>query len=235
MARIMDALTGARRVADIGCGAGVLSGALVKRSFDVVGISPRDDLIGAARKRMPDAVFVAARAESMPMSEADVNAAAILNALHHIPQAALDAALEALRILRPGGALVIGEPLAEGGFLEAVQPVDDETVVRPWALDALARLIAEAPERLERQNCYEIPVRFDGAEAFLEYLQEAEPARAKQIRAQRGTVLQSIADHASQDEDGFTLTAQMAIWVFRVAGSKPNPRKVSDVRLRASR
>lgn len=216
MARIMGALAGARRVVDIGCGEGALSAALVKRGFDVVGIDPQDDLIAVARKRVPDAEFFAARAESIPFPKADADAAVILNALHHVPSDAMDAALKGgLQILRSGGVLVVVEPLAEGSFFKVMQPVDDETAVRAQALDALARLIAEAPERLERHERYEVPTRFEDPEAFLEYLYKAEPARGDQIRAQRETVMQAIADHATPDEDGFTLISRMAIWVFR--------------------
>lgn len=217
MAQIMDALAGAKRVADIGCGAGALSDALVKRGFDVVGLDPQEDLIALARKRVPNANFFAARAEAMPLPEGDVDAAVILNALHHIPQAALDDALkDTLRILRPGGVLVIVEPLAEGSFFKAMQPVNDETVVRAHALDALARLIGEAPEHLERHERYELPIHFDDPESFLEYLHKAEPARAKDIRAQHETVMQALEDHATQDENGFTLVTPMSIWVFRI-------------------
>lgn len=131
MARIMDALAGARRVVDICCGEGALTAALVKRGFDVVGIDPQDDLIAVARQRVPDAEFFAARAESIPLSKAEADAAVILNALHHVPSDTMDAALKGgLQILRSSGVLVVVEPLAEGSFFKVMQPVDDEAVVR---------------------------------------------------------------------------------------------------------
>lgn len=216
MARIIAALAGARRVADIGSGAGGLSGALVKRGFEVVGIDPQEDLIAAARARVPSAEFITARAEAMPLPDASVDAAVILNALHHVPGPAMGAALRgALRILRPVGTLVVVEPLAEGSFFQAMQPIDDETVVRASALEALSRFIAYAPDNLVTHERYEIPMRFKGLAAFLDYLHEAEPARAAQVREQRATVAQAVADHAIQDGDGIILTALMAIWVFR--------------------
>lgn len=216
MARIIAALTGTKRVADIGCGAGGLSGALVKRGFDVVGIDPQEDLIAVARTRVPSAEFVAARAEAIPLPDASVDAAVILNALHHVPGPAMDDALQgAFRILRPGGTLVVVEPLAEGSFFQAMQPVDDETLVRVCALDALSRLMASAPDALVKHERYEIPMRFKSIAAFLDYLHEAEPARAVQIRAQRDFVAQAVSEHATQDGDGIIMTALMAIWVFR--------------------
>jgi SAM-dependent methyltransferase len=228
-ARITDALAGARRVADIGCGAGGLSGALVKCGFDVVGIDPQAPLIAVARKRVPAAEFVVAEAEAMPLAAASFDGAVILNALHHVPHAAMDGALRgALRLLRPDGVLVVVEPLAEGSFFHAMQPVDDETVVRARALDALSRLIDRAPDSLVQSERYEIPMHFDDSEAFLTGLLEADPARADRIPAQREAVLRAIRDHATPEATGFTLTASMAIWVFRVP--EPTPGKAVEAR-----
>lgn len=54
---------------------------------------------------------------------------------------------EAARVIRPGGLLIVMEPLAEGGFFDALRIVEDETAVRVAAqtgrfLMMLSNLIA---------------------------------------------------------------------------------------------
>ena len=216
LARLMDALEGARSVADIGCGSGALAAALVKRGFDVIGVDPQADLIAAARARVPQARFVAAPAEDMPLDEGVVDAAVILNALHHLPREAMDAGLSgALRIVRPGGRLAVIEPLARGSFFRAMRPVDDETEIRALALAALERLKASGAAEPLLEETYEVTTRFDDLAGFLDYLRGAEPERASRIAAMSEAVASAFSGNAVRDADGFALTQPLSIRVFR--------------------
>ena len=216
MARLTAALERGTTVADIGCGSGGLAAALTKRGFDVIGVDPQADMIAVARTRVPQARFIVAPAEDMPLAEALVDAAVFLNSLHHVPRSAMDAALSgALRILKQGGTLVVLEPLAEDTFFRAMQPVDDETVIRINALRAIDRLKSRGACTLDHEDRYEVITRFDDIAAFLDYLLKAEPARADAIAAQSETVARTFAENACRDADGFTLTQPLSIWVFR--------------------
>ena len=216
MARLMDALDGAHRVVDIGCGGGALAAALTRRGFDVIGVDPEADLIAAARARVPRARFVAARAEDLPLDEGGADAAVILNALHHLPREAMDAGLSgALRIVKPGGRLAVIEPVARGSFFRAMQPVDDETEIRAFALAAIERLEASGSAELLFEETYEVTTRFDDLAGFLGHLRDAEPARASLIAARSEAVASAFADNAGREADGFTLTQPLSIWVFR--------------------
>lgn len=216
MARIMVALAGARRVADIGCGSGGLSGALIKRGFEVVGVDPHDDLIAAARSRVPTARFVAAPAEALPLEDTSVDAAVFLNALHHVPRAAMgDALLDALRIVTPGGALLVVEPRARGSYFEAMRPADDETVIRVHALEALDGLKRSGACARVHEETYEVTTRIDDLDVFLDTLRRADPDRAPLIAERREAIARAFADHAVPDEGGFVLHQPLTIWVFR--------------------
>ncbi len=218
MARILDALQGARRVIDIGCGAGRLTRALAGRGFEAIGLDPQAALIEAARARIPEATFMVAAAEAIPVEDAAFDAAVFLNALHHVPEGAMAPALrEALRVVRPGGVLAVIEPLAEGGYFEAMRPVDDETLVRRKAMDALDALKEEGGCALTGQERYEVANRVDDLASFLASLERADPARAKAIRQQRDAVARAFAGHAREDGTAFVLMQPMLIWVFRKA------------------
>lgn len=215
MKRLLAALAGATRVADIGCGSGGLAAALVRRGYDVTGVDPQADLIEAARMRVPRACFHTASAETLPLADASMDAAVFLNALHHVPGGAMDAALaEALRILAPGKRLIVIEPLAQGDFFRAMQPIDDETVIRAKAIAALERLIAGDTCHLDHTERYDLVTAFAGLDAFLDYLRAAEPARAPQIADRAEDVARAFAAHARPEGSGFVLTQPLQIWVF---------------------
>ena len=216
MARILDALSGARRVADIGCGAGGLSRSLAKRGFDVTGIDPQAALIAKARTAVPDARFVEATAQDMPLEDGGFDVVVILNALHHVPVDAMDAALAGcLRILDGNGVLVVVEPLARGSFFRAMQPVDDETAIRAHAIAALDRLANSTEVEETRTEEWEVERTFDGLDAFTAYLHRAEPARAEAIEARRDEVAASYTRNVVSRNGTDVLTQPLFIRVFR--------------------
>ena len=116
LAAILDEIA-ARDVLDIGCGGGGLARDLAARGHVVAGIDPAPQAVAAAEQLVPEARFVIGGAEALPFADASFDAAIFLNSLHHVPVAQMPTALrEALRVLRPGGEVVIVEPLAQGAF-----------------------------------------------------------------------------------------------------------------------
>lgn len=131
-----------RRVLDIGCGSGAVTRLLLRDGLDALGIEPNADLLAAAladaARPAPPGRWIAARAEHLPIEGGSVDAVLFCNSLHHIrPELQLEALAEAARVLRPGGEIVVIEPVAEGDFFELLRPLDDETSVRAAARQAL--------------------------------------------------------------------------------------------------
>ena len=127
--------TGARDVLDIGCGHGALARRLVSEGLAVTGIDPAPDAIAAAQESVPEAQFTVAGAEALPFDPGSFDACIFLNSLHHVPVPLMGQALrEALRVLRPGGEVIVIEPLAEGPYFEVMRPVEDETEIRRAAI-----------------------------------------------------------------------------------------------------
>lgn len=128
------------KVVDIGCGPGHLSRALRDRGAAVTGVEP--DPIQAERNRQapaePGLRLVEARAEALPLESGSQDGAFFFRSLHHVPAAAMAAALaEAARVVRPGGFLCVVEPGMTGSHYALIRPFHDETEVRIRAQAAL--------------------------------------------------------------------------------------------------
>ena len=96
-----------RRVLDVGCGPGTILGQLMRAyGVDAVGIDASPQMIEAARRETPETQeFHVARAEQLPFDDATFDAALARWVVHHVDRPR--AFGEILRVLRPGGRLVI--------------------------------------------------------------------------------------------------------------------------------
>jgi SAM-dependent methyltransferase len=95
-----------RKALDVGCGEGRFCRMLRRRGVDIVGIDPTPALIGAARTRDPDGVYLEARAEQLPFANEAFDLVVSYLSLVDIPDSE-SAILEMARVLAPGGALLI--------------------------------------------------------------------------------------------------------------------------------
>ena len=99
--------SGARRVADVGCGTGILAGRVqAEPAVDVVfGFDASDGMLDEARSSHPELALVRCRSEAMPLVEGAVDAVVSSHAFHWFDHAA--ALSEFRRIMRPGGLLAV--------------------------------------------------------------------------------------------------------------------------------
>ena len=93
-----------KRVLEVGCGTGHWLN-LLSRGRQAVGVDPSGRMLGRARS-LGRASLVRGRAESVPLADRSFDLVVVVNALHHFSDKARFA-LEAMRVLEPGGRVVI--------------------------------------------------------------------------------------------------------------------------------
>lgn len=108
--RLMEAAK-PRSVIDIGCGTGPLVAEFVRLGVTATGIDSSPGALEAARRRAPMATFHLGSVVSIPLPDASMDAATLIETVEHLDDDILTGALaEARRVLRPGGSLLITTP-----------------------------------------------------------------------------------------------------------------------------
>ncbi|MFI6937170.1 class I SAM-dependent methyltransferase [Streptomyces sp. NPDC050287] len=97
-------LAGAR-VADIGAGTGIATALLHARGADVIAVEPGDGMAAQFRGTHPDIPIVRGDGNTLPLTTASIDFVTYAQAWHWTDPAR--AVPEALRVLRPGGALAL--------------------------------------------------------------------------------------------------------------------------------
>ena len=92
------------RMLDLGCGAGASSRAVSRWATRMLGLDPVPAMVAAARDTVPDARFLVARAEAMPIASGSIAAIVAAGSLNFVALAAVRA--ESARVLRPDGVMV---------------------------------------------------------------------------------------------------------------------------------
>ena len=124
------------RVIDLGCGEGKFTRGLASLFADVTGLDVKERKIAEAAARARelgvDVTFLAGSADRIPFENRYFDAVIFSNSLHHMPSPS-KALVEALRVLKQGGALYVMEPVPSGNYHDATCLVNDETEVRTQA------------------------------------------------------------------------------------------------------
>jgi len=169
-----------RDVVDVGCGGGALVRALTERGARVTGIEISESQLAPALEQdsASGARYLIGRAERLPLDDASVDIVVFMRSLHHVPVADLDGALaQARRVIRPGGAVYVAEPLAEGDFFELTRLVEDEIEVRAAAQAALAEASRAGLDRATTVD-YDVRLSIAGLPALRARVLAADPLRA---------------------------------------------------------
>jgi SAM-dependent methyltransferase len=94
---------------DVGCGTGVLSGALVSAGYEMVGVDPSEGMLDVMRREHPEVKAVHGSGTALPFEDAQFDFIVSVAVMHHIADPAdVRATLaEIVRVCKPGGRIVI--------------------------------------------------------------------------------------------------------------------------------
>jgi ubiquinone/menaquinone biosynthesis C-methylase UbiE len=116
---------------------------------------------------LPGVSFRHGGAEAIPLDDASVDIVMMFKSLHHVPVAAMDAALaEIARVLRPGGLAWISEPVYAGDLNEVFKLFHDERAVREAAFSAIRHAVDDGRLQLVRQLFFDTRSFFESFERF---------------------------------------------------------------------
>lgn len=102
-------------IVDVGCGPSIFIAEKVKKlgiSPLYVGIDISEALIKIAKRNLPEGMFIIADGSEIPLKESVADYVISLGGLHHIPDIE-NTIINLIKILKPGGYLLIREPSPE--------------------------------------------------------------------------------------------------------------------------
>lgn len=207
---------GRLKILDIGCGGGGIAKQLAAEGAEVTGIDPLDEAIRAASAAVPQAKFITAGAEALPFDDGTFDIALMVNSLHHVPEAAVRAALlEARRVLKPDGTLIVLEPLANGNSSQAMKLVEDETAIRQAAQRAMETAVSSGELKRTRSLSYVRRDVYRDVDEFLDRVAAVVPSRREVIERDRQAITDAALAVAERDGDGrLILTQPIKVDIF---------------------
>ena len=112
------------------------------------------------------------------------------------------AIIEASRVMRERGFLVIIEPLPSGNFFEALRLIEDETDVRLAAQMALKKVVSGGQLKEINSLRYIRREIFDSAVRYIERVVAVDPSREAAVRRREADIVSVINGVALKLPDG---------------------------------
>ena len=158
-------------VLELGCGRADKTRILAESGRPAQIVALEVDTIQHARNLeiadLPTVRFAHGGAEAIPAADASFDIVLMFKSLHHVPVAAMAAALaEIARVLKPGGQAWISEPVFAGNLNEVFRLFHDEQLVREAAFAAVRQAVEQGSLKLEKQLFFNTRSSFENFSQF---------------------------------------------------------------------
>ncbi|MBM3607810.1 MAG: methyltransferase domain-containing protein [Alphaproteobacteria bacterium] len=205
------------RAIDIGCGEGKFTRALGAHFDEVHGADVKASSIAkaqaAALAEKSPVAFQIASGQALPFADGYFDTVVFSNSLHHMPDPA-KALEEAARVTKSGGLLYVMEPVASGNYHEATRLVNDETIVRREAWQAMK---ASGAFRHEQEILYRARRSFADFEEWKAGQIERSESRRAKFDANPELVRKTFEDAADREDGRLAFDQVFRVDVLRKA------------------
>lgn len=205
------------RVLDVGSGDGSLVRYLTRHGARATGLECGTAQLEKAHSYATegDEDYVEGVGQNMPFDDASFDTAIFSNSLHHIPAQHMLAALgEAARVIKPAGIVYVAEPIASGSGFEVHAPIDDETIVRTKAYDAIGRT-AEVGLQQEQEISFHTIYHYVDFDEMKDDTIRIDPTRRDLIEAMEDGLRALFERLGVADEKGMRFDQPMRVNVLR--------------------
>ncbi len=210
-------------VLDLGCGNGNVTLEAARRGAQVTAVDPSARLLQAAQRRAEaqglNARFLQGDGARVEAPDASFDAVVAVFSVIFAPDAEA-CAKEMLRVVKPGGRVVVTSWLQEGAvndIAEVIIPPDAPRPASPWPFtDKIRELFAPYAVDVSIEEDA-LPMRSSSAKAWLDDLEDNHPVwrMMKNVRAAEWDALQArsleILERANEEPDAFCCTSKYLI------------------------
>ena len=206
-----------RQVVDIGSGAGEMVRYMTRQGARVTGLECGELQLQKARSFPAEGgeVYLEGVGQQQPFDDDSFDVVTFFNSLHHVPPEHMAEALaEAARVVKPGGTVYVGEPIASGRGFELNAPIDDETSVRSAAYKVIQDAATHGLRQV-REIFYDTVYHYENFAAFKDKMIRIDPSRRAPFEAIEADLLANFERLGIADEEGMRFDQPMRVNVLQ--------------------
>lgn len=200
---------------DVGCGTGEMVRWAAGRGAEAIGVD-LDSMVAKADEcpKADGERYLVGHAQALPLHDHCADILLYVASLHHVPVKEMPLTLaECSRVMKPSGAAVFIEPVAQAGaYSDVVRLIEDESRVQAEAHEALNRAHRAGLVTLV-EECYYLERSFDDFIGLLEHNVEDGQRRAEILGEARG-ITEGLAREAGKSAETFRFRSVCRLMVL---------------------